>query len=61
MGRLPPGGNGKSSPFIVAREGIPTLATAEHAHHIVEIIEAAYRTGETGQTRVVMFTSGASA
>lgn len=32
-------------------EGIPTVATAEHARHVVEIIEAAYRAAETGQTQ----------
>jgi len=37
----------------LAREGIPTPATAEHARHVVEIIEAAYRAGETGQTQTL--------
>ncbi|HEX5323267.1 MAG TPA: Gfo/Idh/MocA family oxidoreductase, partial [Capsulimonadaceae bacterium] len=32
-------------------EGIPPVATAEHAAHVIEIIEAAYRAGETGQTQ----------
>ncbi len=30
------------------REGTPSVATAEHAAHVVEIIEAAYRAAETG-------------
>ncbi|MBV9281304.1 MAG: Gfo/Idh/MocA family oxidoreductase [Chloroflexi bacterium] len=33
------------------REGTPSVATAEHARHVVEIIEAAYRAAETGQTQ----------
>ena len=32
-------------------EGTPSLATAEHARHVIEIIEAAYRSAETGQTQ----------
>ena len=31
------------------REGTPTLASAEHARHVIEIIEAAYHAAETGQ------------
>jgi predicted dehydrogenase len=30
------------------REGTPSPATAEHARHVVEIIEASYRAAETG-------------
>ena len=30
------------------REGVPTPATAEHARHVIEIIEKAYRAAETG-------------
>nr|PZN20752.1 MAG: gfo/Idh/MocA family oxidoreductase [Chloroflexota bacterium] len=33
------------------REGKPTIVTAEHARHVIEIIEAAYRAAETGQTQ----------
>lgn len=33
------------------RDGIPSPVTAEHARHVVEIIEAAYRAAETGQTQ----------
>ena len=40
----------------LAREGIPTPATAEHARHVVEIIEAAYRAGETGHTQTLTTT-----
>lgn len=32
-------------------EGIPSVATAEHARHVIEIIEAGYRASETGQTQ----------
>lgn len=33
------------------REDRPTVVTAEHARHVVDIIEAAYRAAETGQTQ----------
>lgn len=33
------------------REGTPSIVTAEHARHVIEIIEAAYRAAETGQTQ----------
>ncbi|HEY3081908.1 MAG TPA: Gfo/Idh/MocA family oxidoreductase [Chloroflexota bacterium] len=33
------------------REGKPTVATAEHARHVIEVIESAYRAAETGQTQ----------
>lgn len=33
------------------REGTPAVATAEHAAHVIEIIEAAYRAAETGVTQ----------
>ena len=32
-------------------DGIPSPSTAEHALHVVEIIEAGYRAAETGQTQ----------
>lgn len=32
-------------------EGKPSIATAEHARHVIEIIDAAYRSAETGQTQ----------
>jgi predicted dehydrogenase len=32
-------------------EDIPSVATAEHARHVIEIIEAGYRASETGQTQ----------
>jgi predicted dehydrogenase len=38
------------------REDIPPMATAEHACHVVEIIEAAYRAAETGQTQTLTTT-----
>jgi predicted dehydrogenase len=31
------------------REGIPTAATAEHARHVIEIIEAGYASSESGK------------
>ena len=40
----------------LAREGIPTVATAQHARHVIEIIEAAYRAAETGQTQTLSTT-----
>ncbi len=39
-----------------AREDIPSVATAEHACHVIEIIEAAYRAAETGQTQTLATT-----
>lgn len=35
----------------LVREGAPTVSTAEHARHVIEIIEAGYRAAETGQTQ----------
>lgn len=32
-------------------DGTPSLATAEHARHVIEIIEAGYRAADTGQTQ----------
>lgn len=37
----------------LVREGIPTPATPEHARHVIEIIEAAYRSAETGQAQAL--------
>lgn len=33
------------------REGKPSVCTAEHARHVIEIIEAGYRAAETGSTQ----------
>jgi len=33
------------------RDGVPSAATAEHARHVIEIIEAAYRAAESGETQ----------
>jgi predicted dehydrogenase len=38
------------------RDGTPTLATAEHARHVIEIIEACYRASEIGQTQALATT-----
>ncbi|MGH2353163.1 MAG: Gfo/Idh/MocA family protein [Chloroflexota bacterium] len=38
------------------REGKPTIVTAEHARHVVDIIESAYRAAETGQTQTLRTT-----
>src|SRR5260370_17972614 len=38
------------------REDIPSIVTAEHARHVIEIIEAAYRAAETGQAQELMTT-----
>jgi predicted dehydrogenase len=32
-------------------DGTPPVATAEHAAHVIEIIDAAYQAAETGQTQ----------
>ena len=40
----------------LVREGKPTAVTAEHARHVIEIIEAAYAAAETGQTQVLKTT-----
>lgn len=36
--------------------GTPTPVTAEHARHVVEIIEAAYKAAETGETQTLTTT-----
>ena len=33
------------------RDGTPSIASAEHARHVIDIIEAGYRAAETGQTQ----------
>lgn len=33
------------------RDGTPTVATAEHARHVIEIFDAAYRSAATGQAQ----------
>jgi predicted dehydrogenase len=33
------------------RDGRPSIASAEHARHVIDIIEAGYRAAETGQTQ----------
>lgn len=33
------------------RDGTPTIVTAEHARHVVEIFDAAYRSAETGMAQ----------
>ncbi|HZO88246.1 MAG TPA: Gfo/Idh/MocA family oxidoreductase [Chthonomonadaceae bacterium] len=38
------------------REGIPSICTAEHARHVIEIIEAGYRAAQTGQTQTLTTT-----
>jgi predicted dehydrogenase len=35
------------------REGKPSVVTAEHARHVIDIIESAYRAAETGQTQTL--------
>ena len=37
-------------------EGTPSVATAQHAAHVIEIIEAGFRAAETGQTQVLKTT-----
>jgi predicted dehydrogenase len=38
------------------REDIPSICTAEHARHVVEIIEGGYRAAESGQTQTLTTT-----
>jgi predicted dehydrogenase len=38
------------------REGSPSIATAEHARHVIEIIEAGYRAAETGEAQELVTT-----
>lgn len=33
------------------RDGTPAIVTAEHARHVVEIFDAAYRSAETGMAQ----------
>lgn len=33
------------------RDGTPSIVTAEHARHVIDIIESGYRAAETGQTQ----------
>ena len=33
------------------RDGTPTLSTAEHARHVIEIFDAAYRSAQSGQAQ----------
>ena len=35
----------------LVREGTPTVATPEHARHVIDIIESGYRAAETGQAQ----------
>jgi predicted dehydrogenase len=37
----------------LVRVGKPTPATPEHARHVIDIIESAYRSAETGQTQAL--------
>jgi predicted dehydrogenase len=38
------------------REGKPSIVTAEHARHVIEIIEAGYKAAQTGQTQTLTTT-----
>jgi predicted dehydrogenase len=38
------------------RDGKPSIADAEHARHVIDIIEAGYRAVETGQTQALRTT-----
>jgi predicted dehydrogenase len=40
----------------LAREGTPTAANAEHARHVIDIIESGYRAAESGQTQALSTT-----
>jgi predicted dehydrogenase len=39
------------------RDGKPSIVTAEHARHVIDIIESAYRAAATGQTQDLTTTS----
>lgn len=38
------------------RDGTPSIVTAEHARHVIDIIESAYRAAETGRTQELQTT-----
>ena len=38
------------------RDNKPSIVTAEHARHVIDIIESAYRSAETGQTQTLTTT-----
>jgi predicted dehydrogenase len=38
------------------RDGTPSIASAEHARHVIDIIESGYRAAETGRTQVLRTT-----
>jgi predicted dehydrogenase len=38
------------------RDGRPSPVTAEHARHVIEIVESAYRASDTGETQVLTTT-----
>jgi predicted dehydrogenase len=38
------------------RDDKPTVSTAEHARHVIEIFDAAYRAAETGQAQALKTT-----
>ena len=35
------------------RDDVPSIATAEHARHVIDIFESAYRAAETGQMQTL--------
>jgi predicted dehydrogenase len=37
----------------LVREGIPTVSNAEHARHVIDIIESAYRSAQTGEAQAL--------
>ncbi len=38
------------------RDGAPSIASAQHARHVIDIIESGYRAAETGQTQTLKTT-----
>ena len=40
------------------REDLPTIVTADHARHVIDIIESGYRAAETGETQRLTTTFG---
>lgn len=41
------------------RDGTPSIVTAEHARHVIDIIESAYRAAQTGETQELRTTIAA--
>ena len=38
------------------RDGMPSIASVEHARHVIDIIEAGYRSAESGEAQTLQTT-----